>query len=303
MKKILILGGTGYLGLNIASSLSLFCSVTVTGRNYLHSNVFNFLQEKNINFEQVSILNLRRIFSMIDKNDCIIVAIPNTQPHQPKKKFHSDFLKIILPTKRIFKYASKRNKKVIFLSSGGSVYGEGGSYSHREFSNPNPITKYGKYKLLLENYLLSINHTNSSKNVILRIANPYGGTFNDTYHQGFINSVIRNIKAGKIVEIWGDGYQIRDFVYIEDLVKLVALVIDDNITGIFNCGSGEGYTLNEIIYMIQNIIGMKIEVKFNYSYREKIKSNVLSIKKANEYLDWYPSLSINEALIKLLKHS
>jgi len=301
MKKVLILGGTGYLGSNIATSLSSYCYVTITGRKSVKSYFLNIFQDKNIIFETTDLLDLNKIFALIDVNEYVIFTIPNIQPHQSRPFFHSDFLKVITPAKIIFRYASIRNKKVIFLSSGGSVYGAGGSHPHSEKSIPMPITKYGKYKLALDNYLLTLNSKYNSKNVILRIANPYGGTFNDTFQQGFINSTVRNIKSGNVVEVWGDGFQIRDFVYIEDLVELVELIMDDkNSTGIFNCGSGVGYSLRDIIDMIQDTSDLKFQIKFIESYEEKIKSNILNIEKAYEYLGWHPKHELSQKLIDLL---
>lgn len=303
MKRVLILGGTGYLGSNIALYLSSYCSITLTGRKSFNPYFFDSFEEKGVNFQQAFISNLKEVFELIDRNDCIIFAVPNTQPHQSRPVFHSDYVKIVLPSKKIFEYASHNNKKVIFLSSGGSVYGEGNLEPHSEYSNPKPITKYGRFKLVLDNSLLFLNSRYDSKNVVLRISNPYGGTHGNIFQQGFINSVIRNVKNGNLVEIWGDGYQIRDFIYIEDVLRLVELVMNDEIAGIYNCGSGVGYTLREIIEKAQEVNDSRIEVKFIESYNERIKSNVLSIKKANDNLGWRPEHELLKTFTDLIKHN
>jgi UDP-glucose 4-epimerase len=300
VKKVLILGGTGYLGSNIALHLSSYCSITVAGRKSLNPYFRDSFEEKGVNFQQVDISYLKKVFKLIDINDYIIFAVPNTQPHQSRPFFHSDYLKIVLPSKKIFEYASRINKKVIFLSSGGSVYGEGVLGPHNEYSIPKPITKYGKYKLVLDNSLLSLNFRCDSKNVVLRISNPYGGTYNNFFQQGFVNSVIRNVKNGNLVEIWGDGHQIRDFIYIKDVLKLVELVMNDDVAGIYNCGSGVGYTLREIIEKAQEVSDSRIEVKFIESYTERIKSNILNIKKANDELGWRPEYELLKTFTDLV---
>jgi UDP-glucose 4-epimerase len=135
----------------------------------------------------------------------------------------------------------------------------------------------------------------------LRIANPYGGTFNDVFKQGFVNSVIRNVKAGNSIEIWGDGNQVRDFIYIEDLIEFVSIVVKDEcISGIFNCGSGVGFTLRNVIDKIESISGSKLVVDFIDTYKERIMSNTLSVNKADEYLDWRPKHEFNKTISKLL---
>jgi UDP-glucose 4-epimerase len=301
MKKLIIVGGTGYLGTNLATNLSEKFVVTVTGKR----NLFPFLQElfnsQNISYHQTEINNLRKIYSLIDQNDYIIYAVPNTQPHQVKPVFHSDFFKIIKPSEKIFEYASYRKKRVIFLSSGGSVYGVGNYGSHSEDSNPEPIDQYGKYKLRLDKSLLNLNSRYLSNNVILRIANPYGGTFDNHFRQGFINSVIRNVKSGNQVEIWGDGKQIRDFIYIKDIINLVTLILgNESAAGIFNCGTGIGHSLSEIIEISEKILMSKINVKFVHEYKEHIKSNILNIDKSMNYFKWYPEHNVEEILLKLL---
>jgi len=301
MKKILIIGGTGYLGFNLAAHLSNNYAVTVTGKKPLKSDLLNFFYNKNIVFEQADIIYINKIFRLIEKNDYIIFAVPNIQPHQVKPLFHSDLLRILMPAKKIFKYSSNLNKKIIFLSSGGSVYGAGSSSPHTEITTPIPITKYGKYKLYLDNNLLDLNSKSSSKNVILRISNPYGGTFNDVYKQGFINSLVRMVKTNGLVEIWGDGYQIRDFIYIQDLVNLVTEILkDENTQGVYNCGSGVGHSLREVVQIAENILKTRIRVKFIESYEEKIKSNILNIEKTFNHFGWTPTFKLTETLTKLL---
>jgi len=301
MKKILIIGGTGYLGFNLAAHLSNNYAVTVTGKKPLKFDLLNFFYDKNIVFEQADIIYINKIFRLIEMNDYIIFAVPNIQPHQVKPLFHSDLLRILIPAKKIFKYSSNLNKRIIFLSSGGSVYGAESLNPHTETTKPIPVTKYGKHKLSLDNNLLNLNSKCSSKHVILRISNPYGGTFNNVYRQGFINSLVRTIKTKGAVEIWGNGYQIRDFIYIQDLVNLVTEILKkENAQGVFNCGSGSGHSLRQVVRIAEDILESRIEVKFIESYEEKIKSNILNIEKTVNHFDWAPTFELKTTLNKLL---
>lgn len=301
MKKIIIFGGTGYLGTNLALSLSEQFKVTVTGRRDVAVFLKVLLNSKNVHIEKIEISKLSGAYSLIDQNDYIVYAVPNIQPHQVRPVFHSDFLKIIRPTEKIFEYAGRCNKRIIFLSSGGSVYGDGSLGPHSEDSPPRPIDQYGRIKLRLDNSLLRLNSKFHSSNVILRIANPYGGTFDSYFKQGFINSAIWNIKSKNQVEIWGNGNQIRDFIYIDDFVKLVSLILrEESAEGIFNCGTGKGYSLREIIEISESILLSKIDVKFIDSYREKIESNILNINKSMNYFNWSPDNDVKKTLIKLL---
>lgn len=301
MKKLVIFGGTGYLGTNLATSLSKEFYVSVTGRrdrSLYSSHLFNGC---DIGYHRLEIKHIHRVYRLIDENELIIFAVPNIQPHQPRPILHSDYLEIIKPSEKIFKYASQRAKRIIFLSSGGSVYGDGRNRILSEDSAAEPIDKYGKYKLRLDKLLIHLNSTYHSNNVVLRVANPYGRTFNDFFTQGFINSLIRNVKANKFVEIWGDGNQIRDFIFMEDIVNLVRIILSkEGANGVFNCGTGLGNSLNDVINMSEDILMSKILVKFISSYKETISSNILNIDKSQAYFNWTPKNTLRDILPKLL---
>jgi UDP-glucose 4-epimerase len=302
MKKLIIFGGTGYLGTNLATKLSQKFIVSVTGRRDLSPVFMQLFKTHNISYYKAEIKNLPMIYSLIDQNDYVIYAVPNTQPHQVKPVFHSDLLKIIKPSEKIFEYGSKMHKRIIFLSSGGSVYGVGNSDSHSEDSKPEPIDQYGKYKLRLDKSLLSFNSKYHSNNVVLRISNPYGGTFDNHFKQGFINSVIRNVETKNEIEIWGDGKQIRDFIYIEDIVNLALLILGkESAAGIFNCGTGMGHSLREVIEITERLLNAKIQVRFVDEYKENIQCNILNIHKSVNYFDWHPGYDVQKTLSKLLK--
>jgi UDP-glucose 4-epimerase len=301
MKKVIIFGGTGYLGTNLALRLSEQFKVTITGRRDVAPSLKILLSNKKVHIEKLEIRNLREAYSLIDQNDCIVYAVPNIQPHQIRPVFHSDLLRIIRPTEKIFEYAGRSTKQLIFLSSGGSVYGLGSFRPHSEDSHPRPIDQYGRFKLRLERSLIRLNSSFHSTNVILRIANPYGGTFGDYFKQGFVNSVVRNIKSKKQVEIWGDGNQIRDFINVDDVVKLVFLILSkEDSTGIFNCGTGKGYSLRQVIEISEEILNSKINIKFYNSYIEKIESNILDVSKSKNCFNWNPDHDLRKNLFKLL---
>lgn len=300
-KKILILGGTGYLGSNIAISLSKECDVTVTGKQplkiFLKENFF----KNSIQYKQLKLSDFKSNLEFIESFHQIVFAIPNLQPHISRPLFHSDFLNIVSPTKKIFKFASSKNIKIIFLSSGGSVYGNNNQSINSETSDLKPVTKYGKIKLMLDNYLTNLNNEYDAKNVSIRISNPYGGTFNNLYRQGFINTLLCNINKGKPIEIWGDGNQIRDFIFFEDVIGLISLMVHKDGHGIFNCGTGIGHSLNEVVKACELILNERIPVTYFMEYKEKIDSNVLNVSKAKEFYGWKPYFKLEGTLSALLK--
>jgi UDP-glucose 4-epimerase len=301
MKKILIFGGSGYIGMNLALSLSNDFQLTITGRRKLNPNFKSMLFSRNIKFKKVNILNFLKCKNLIDDHDEVLFLIPNLQPHDSKPLLHSDFVKIVLPTRLIFSYAAFTKKRIIFSSSGGAIYGNNYALSHLESDSPKPTTKYGHLKLDIENQLIKLGSANKINNVSIRISNPYGGTFDNFFKRGFINSLLRSVQNSEEVEVWGSGEQIRDFVHINDLISFFKLVLDaEDLNGIFNCGTGIGFSLNQIIQIVENAIGEKVVVSRNLNYIEPISKNVLNIDKAKTFIGWAPKIDLENGIKILL---
>jgi UDP-glucose 4-epimerase len=300
MKKILLFGGTGYIGLNLALKLGIENEVTITGRSSLDKKIEPLLHAQKISFSKAHIYNFSECKKLVDNHDQILFLIPNLQPHDSRNIFYSDFFNIILPSMKIFKYASSTKKRVIFTSSGGAVYGVKYPCPHSEIEIPYPNTKYGKLKLRLERYLSQLGDDFGVSNVSVRISNPYGGTFDNLYTRGFINSLVRNVQNESQVQIWGTGSQIRDFIHINDVQRFMNLmVMKEDLKGVFNCGTGIGYSLNQIIELSEKIHGKRLSVTRNLEYVEPILSNVLKIDKAKEFLNWKPETDISTGLCAL----
>ena len=138
------------------------------------------------------------------------------------------------------------------------------------------------------------------KNLSVRISNPYGGTFGNVYTRGFVNSLVRNVQNNNEIQIWGTGNQIRDFIHISDLQRFINYVVtNEDIKGVFNCGTGVGYSLNEIIDISEKIHGKPLLVKRNLNYVEPISANILCIDKAKSFLGWKPEIHIPVGLSAL----
>jgi UDP-glucose 4-epimerase len=300
MKRLLLFGGTGYIGLNLALTLGLENEVTITGRNPVNKKVVPLLEAQKISFAKVHIYNFSECKKLIDNHDQIIFLVPNLQPHDSRNTLYSDYLSIILPSMKILKYAASNKKRVIFSSSGGAVYGVKNPSPHSEMEVPYPNTRYGELKLKLETYLIELGEEFDVKNLSVRISNPYGGTFGNMFTRGFVNSLVRSVQNHNEIQIWGTGAQIRDFIHINDLQNFINhAVTNGDLKGIFNCGTGVGHSLNEIIDISEKIHGKPLLVKRNLNYVEPIASNVLCIDKAKRFLGWEPEIYIPAGLSAL----
>ena len=188
-------------------------------------------------------------------------------------------------------------KKIIFTSSGGTVYGVPSEIPITENSLTNPICSYGINKLSIEKYLHLYHHLYNLDYCILRLANPYGQGQKLLSSQGVISIFIYKALCNHILEIWGDGTTTRDYIYIDDVVRSLVAAIDYNgKEKIFNIGSGQGITLNTLISQIEQILGYQIKCNYLDSRPLDVPINILNIDRAKYHLDWKPLISLPEGL-------
>ncbi|EKE19389.1 MAG: UDP-glucose 4-epimerase [uncultured bacterium] len=147
-------------------------------------------------------------------------------------------------------------KRVIFSSSGGAIYGNNGTGYFKEEDATNPISPYAISKLTIEKYLEYYRINSGLDYLILRYANPYGPGQNVVGSQGIISIFLNLIRQEKPITIFGDGENIRDYIYIDDLVSITKLLFaKKNKYRIYNVGSGEGKSINEVIEVIKEVVG------------------------------------------------
>jgi UDP-glucose 4-epimerase len=293
MKKVLILGGTGYIGTNLAINLSKFYDVTVTGRKDL--NIF-LQKQSSLKFLKLKLSNTEIVKSIVEDYDVFIMLIPNLQPHQFSKDSDDDMIEIIKPSETLFKLLALAKKKLIFSSTGGAVYGDSGMKMSKESDFCNPMNQYGKYKLKLENILEGIWKETEFDVDILRISNPYGGHFFNYFTSGFINTTLSKIKLNAPLSIWGNGLQIRDFIHINDVCEYIRRSIEIKGFNLMNIGTGVGHSLESTCKLITQVNTVKIDIHFDDNYLELVPYNVLYTQKSKEILGYTPKLDLESGI-------
>ena len=165
-----------------------------------------------------------------------------------------------------------RVPKIIFISSGGTVYGESGK-TNQEESPLNPICSYGVQKLAIEKCISLYQRYHGLECVTARLSNPYGVLQGLNKKQGVIPIFMHKIKNNEPIEIWGDGDAVRDYIYISDAIDaLLCLSGYHGMCSTFNVASGECISLNGLIQLIEKLVGQKAQI----CYRAKRQCDVLS---------------------------
>lgn len=193
-------------------------------------------------------------------------------------------------------------RRIVYLSSGGAVYGAP-QYSPMDEEHPQwPISSYGIVKGSVERYLGLYEQLHGFRPLIIRPANPYGPRQTESNFLGFISTILKLAADNDEATIFGDGLTVRDFVYIDDLCDLLMRGINQDATGIFNCGSGKGASLLQILDAVEKITGKQIRRRHTLARPFDPPAIVLDIAKAQRALGWSPKISLEDGIARCWQH-
>ena len=188
-------------------------------------------------------------------------------------------------------------RKVIFASSGGTVYGPPETLPITEDHPTAPISSYGIVKLAIEKYLSLFHHLYGLDYAVLRISNPYGPYQDPGGQQGAVGVFLNRLYTGRPITIWGDGEVVRDYLYVSDLVdalELAALI--ESREKVLNIGSGEGLSLNALIRCISEVVGEHPAVEYLPARPLDVPASVLNVGRAKSALGWEPETGLAEGI-------
>jgi len=293
--RILVLGGTGFIGSHIVDALlDEGHTVKVIDRTLKHINdKFPQLVE----YIQADFSDSLVLLEALIGIDLVIHLVSSTVPGTSNLDPVADIQSNLVNSVNLFKAMQQAGvKRIIYFSSGGTVYGNPIQLPISETHPTHPISSYGIIKLAIENYLFMYQELYGLTPIILRLSNPYGPRQGHLGSQGVIGIFLRRIIQGQPIKIWGDGSIIRDYIYITDAVSacMAALKLDQS--GIFNIGNGEGDSLLDIIKEIEHCTGKNAEIDFEPSRGFDVKTVVLDTSLAKNVLGWQPEYSLRRGV-------
>jgi UDP-glucose 4-epimerase len=202
----------------------------------------------------------------------------------------------VLGTVRILEAARRHGAKLVFSSTGGAIYGECTSPA-TESAERRPLAPYGTSKLCGEEYLATWNRLHGTGHVSLRLANVYGPRQEPHGEAGVVAIFMGLLHEGGTPQIYGDGSQTRDYVFVEDVVRAMLAALD-NEGGVFNIGTGVETSVLELYDAIQRASGTAREPAFAEARFGELQRSVLDSSLAERDLHWRPDQSLDEGLAR-----
>ena len=301
--RCLVLGGGGFIGSCITDRLlKLGHTVRVFERPRVQT-YRDFGKNEKIEWYQGDFQSETDINESVKGCQIAFHLISTTLPKNSNDDPIFDIESNVIGSLRLLSCCVREKiEKIIFISSGGTVYGIPNALPVGETHTTDPLVSYGIAKLTIEKYIHLYYQLHGLPYVILRLSNPFGERQAVNTAQGAVAVFLYKALKGEEIEVWGDGSVTRDYIYIQDVVDAFTLAMNHKEkSGLFNIGSGLGLSLNEVIAEIELLLGREVKKRFMPPRKFDVPITRLDINRAKNILGWHPQVTFQEGLRRTLQ--
>ena len=293
-KKAVILGAAGFIGINLSRCLANQGFKLVCFDRFLSPHWPNSATAIAGDFADLP----NRLLQELDHSlvfHLISCSLPSPDSSQTLNEVQSD----LVATIRILEETKSRDIRWVFMSSGGTVYGQNSEDEIKETSPTNPICSYGITKITIEKYFNFYRALHHIDYVIVRPANPYGPWQNPQRGQGVVSTMVYKALEKDTIVIWGDGENVRDYIFISDAINGILSAASSGRPGeIYNIGTAKGLSINQLVDIISETLNVKLDIKYSEPRYVDVRRNVLSIDKLSTHTEWRPMTHIRSGVAK-----
>ena len=292
--KVLVIGGCGFIGSHVVD-----CLVEAGHR----VRVFDRQPERfrppvsGVDYRLGNISDRMEVIDAVSGVDAVMHLASSTFPGTGDLDPRTDVIDNLVNSLGLLDVmVSVGVRRLLFMSSGGTVYGYPTVLPIPESHPLQPINSYGIVKTAIEHYVQLYSRTRGISAVVMRPSNPFGPRQGHIGVQGVIMTFLRRLAADEPVEVWGDGSVVRDYLYIRDLALLCVQALASGKEGTYNAGSGHGHSINEIIDTVAQVIGQPVDVHYKPGRHVDVPRSVLDIRQATETFGWAPRTSLADGI-------
>lgn len=292
--RALVLGGCGFIGSHIVDAL------LKEGHDV---RVLDLAEERfrdalaGVDYRYADLHDKKALTDALQGVDVVYHAAHSTVPDSSNFDPEGDIASNLIGAIHLLEVMKEQGvSRVVYLSSGGTVYGVPETLPILEDHPLNPICSYGVVKVAIEKYLFMYQRLYGLRPTVLRASNPYGPRQGSVGVQGVIPTFLYAIAEGRPLEVWGDGNIARDYIYVKDLARLCVMAGASSVTGVFNAGSGTEQSINELICKMSGLLDVVPTVSYREGRSFDIPNTVLDVSRARTTFGWSPKMSLDEGI-------
>jgi UDP-glucose 4-epimerase len=294
--RIAVLGASGFLGLNTVSDLMLrgFEIIALCPKD----ESSRILEEHGVEVIDWDMLNPKSFDVSLRGVDWLVHLASTTNPKESMLDPDRDAANLAASGLMFQRGIDSGVKKMVFSSSGGTIYGDPGTNPVNETFRINPTIPYARTKLAIENELFRLTEGTAATPVVLRLGNPYGKHQHPNKGTGVITAWLEAVRDGKPVVVFGDGESARDFFHVSDAVAAIRMALaSENARGIYNIGSGTATSLNSILAIIEDVTERTPDVtRVSQRPSDVVKAIALDSSKAHRDFGWKAVVGLREGI-------
>lgn len=300
-KNIMIVGGRGFAGLTLLKHLNgLYDEIHVlTQRPFINDS------SNKITYHYVNDLQGKTLDNLLAQCSAVIYLASNSTPgssaEQPLFELHNN----IQPAFAFIEHLQQHHHiHFIYVSSGGAIY-DTRYYLDQPITEDHlisPPSYYGAGKVAIEAFLMAFSHQFNHPVTLLRPSNFYGVGQPRKKDFGLIRTIFDSLITNQPIEIWGDGENKRDYIYIDDFAQACIACLNNTpskTTHIFNVGSGFGYSINEICAKIETVTSMSLTRQYKSPRTVDIRKITLNYRHLHQITGWIPTVTLDEGLNRM----
>ena len=279
--NILFIGGAGFIGSNLISTLYREKNrITVIEPEGAYMGRLDGL---DINLATGSLNDVEFVKTLINQQliQIVVHLVSTLIPGSDYEDYRREYKNVIFPSIELMELCAQKGIRFVYFSSGGTVYGNRNDVLPFEETDPmKPISYYGWSKQMMENSILFMHRTMGLDYLILRPSNPYGHGQNLYGKQGLVAVAIGKLLKDELIEVWGDGSAVRDYIYVDDLAVIFSRLIEGSVHNTtLNIGSGRGYSVNDVLAFLKIVSGKDLKIVYQNPRPVDVSNMVLDTTK------------------------
>ena len=300
--KILLLGAAGFIGTNLTIELAKKTEdeITLVDRSKAFFKPIVSMDLKNVHILEADLTVDMDFDSILKDQEVVYHLVSTTVPTTSNQHISQELVSNVIFSANLFEACIRCGvKKVVFVSSGGTVYGKEVDCPLKEKTATNPISSYGVQKITIEKLLYLYRYMYGLDYRIIRLANPYGPYQRPNGVLGAVTTFTYKALKGDEITEYGDGSVVRDFIYIDDAIRAIMKIVNgENKHRTFNLGCGYGTSIKQVLETIEKALGIKLNVSYLEGRKVDVPVNYLDISRYEKYYGALNPISLEDGIRK-----